>query len=417
MSNIQALSTVGVTVSPYAISATTRASSSLTVEVVDAGRLASLRPEWIDLLARADVPNVLMDPAMVQAAAEVFPESQSQALLVWRPGAGGRQLAGLWAFSIGRPNQSVIPVRTLTIPPGPHRYLATPVIDRNCLDETLHAMLDALAADPRLPKIAALDAMSADCPTMEALVRVLAARGSAPCWLERLRQRPKLASSLDGKTYLEKALSSSSRKKLRQHRRRLAERGKLSHVVARDRDAVRPALEDFLRMEASGWKGRQGTALLSDSENAAYIRRSILGMAEQGCAAIHALYLDDRPISMQIVIRAGAVAYTWKTAYDEEFRDYSPGMLLLEDYTAAFLADKSIAYVDSCSYDASSFMATWTERHAVADVWIDTRRGGSFAFAVLALLQKRYRNLRGLSKQVYVAVRRYRKRHQHAAAR
>ena len=39
-------------------------------------------------------------------------------------------------------------------------------------------------------------------------------------------------------------------------------------------------------------------------------------------------------------MRAGAVAFTWKTAYDEQFHDFSPGMLLLEDYTAAFLADQ-----------------------------------------------------------------------------
>ena len=52
---------------------------------------------------------------------------------------------------------------------------------------------------------------------------------------------------------------------------------------------------------------------------------------------------------MQIVLRAGPTAFTWKTAYDEALRDFSPGMLLLEDYTAAFLADPSIATVDSCS--------------------------------------------------------------------
>ena len=410
MSDIQAIAG-GVAVPEIASRAVVRAPAGLMVEVADAARLSRLRPEWVDLLARADVPNVLMDPAMVQAAADVFPQSQSQAVLVWKPSAAGRQLAGLWAFSVGRPHQSVLPMRALTIPPGPHRYLATPVIDRTCLDETLHAMLDALAADPRLPKIAALDAMSAECPTTEALVRVLAARGSAPCWLERLRQRPKLASNLDGKTYLEKALSSSSRKKLRQHRRRLAERGRLSHVVAADPESIRRALEDFLRMEASGWKGRECTALLSDAENAAYVRRSIVGMAEQGCAAIHALYLDDRPVSMQIVVRAGAVAYTWKTAYDEAFSDFSPGMLLLEDYTAAFLADKSIAYVDSCSHDDNSYMAAWTERRAVADVWIDARRGGSLAFSLLAFVQKRYRDLRSFGKSAYGVIQRHRKRH------
>ena len=50
---------------------------------------------------------------------------------------------------------------------------------------------------------------------------------------------------------------------------------------------------------------------------------------------------------MQIVAARRAAAFTWKTAYDETFHDFSPGMLLLEDYTAAFLADHTIAFVNS----------------------------------------------------------------------
>ena len=412
MSDTQVLTArdMDIAAAPAVSAAAQRMPSRITVEIADAGRLAELRPSWIDLLTRADVPNVLMDPAMVQAAAEVFPESQSQALLAWKlPVKGERQLAGIWAFSIGRPHQSAFPVRMLTIPPGPHRYLATPVIDRACLDETLDAMLDTLAADPNLTKIAALDAMSTDSPTMEALARVLAARGSSPCWLEQFR-RPKLASNLDGKSYLEKALSSSSRKKLRQHRRRLAEKGALSNVIASAPDDVRRMLEEFMQMEAAGWKGRQGTALFNSPDSAAFMRKTIVSMAELGSASIHALYLDARPVSMQIVVRAGAAAFTWKTAYDEEFRDYSPGMLLLEDYTTAFLADKSIAYVDSCSHDDHGFMSAWSERQAVADIWIDARRGGSLAFRVLGIVQKRYRHLRALTKNGYLMLQSLRKR-------
>jgi CelD/BcsL family acetyltransferase involved in cellulose biosynthesis len=412
MSDTQVLTAIDLPeiAAPDVAAAPQRVTQAMTVEIADAVRLARLRPDWTDLLSRADVPNVLMDPAMVEAAAEVFPEAQSQALLAWKVSVEGkRQLAGIWAFSIGRPHQSAFPVRVLTIPPGPHRYLATPVIDRTCLDQTLDAMLDALAADPKLPKIATLDAMSVDSPTMDALARVLAARGSAPCVLEQFR-RPKLSAGLDGKSYLEKALSSSSRKKLRQHRRRLAEKGTLSTVIATEPEAIRAALEDFMQMEAAGWKGRQGTALLCDDGNAAFMRKAIVRMAALGSASIHALYLDARPISMQVVVRAGAAAFTWKTAYDEQFSDFSPGMLLLEDYTTAFLADKSIAYVDSCAHDDSGYMSAWIERQAVADLWIDARRGGSLAFWLLAGLQKRYRDLRARMKDAYLALQARRKR-------
>jgi hypothetical protein len=83
--------------------------------------------------------------------------------------------------------------------------------------------------------------------------------------------------------------------------------------------------------------------------------------------------------------------------------DFSPGMLLLEDYTAAFLADRSIAFVDSCAYDDSGFMSVWSERQAIANVWLDARRGKSIAFAILMRLQEGYLALRAVAKKAYLA--------------
>ena len=198
-----------------------------------------------------------------------------------------------------------------------------------------------IANDAGLPKIVALDAMATDGATMQALNRALAARGSAPCMLAQAA-RPMLASDLDGKQYLEQALSSGSRKKLRQHRRRLGEKGDLQYKIMTAPAEVERGLEDFLALEAAGWKGRNGTALASDPADAAYARAMIAALAARGEACIHALTLDGKPVSLQIVLRAGPAAFTWKTAYDEAQHDFSPGMLLLEDYTAAFLADPGI---------------------------------------------------------------------------
>ncbi len=386
-----------------------RRSPEITVELAAGTRLAEIRPCWLDLLERSDEPNVFMDPALVRIAAETYPKSGCAALLAWATANGRPRLVGVWAFSVGFARQTALPLRLLTVPPFLHGYAATPVIDRTCLDETLDAMLERIAADARLPKILALDAMTADGETMRALTRVLERRGSAPRILERA-QRPQLKSDLDAKNYLEKALSGASRKKLRQHRRRLSEQGELSSVVIGDPQAVRGALEDFLRMEASGWKGEQGTALLCDDADAAFTRAAVGALADEGRACIHALYLDREPVSMQIVLRAGTGAFTWKIAYDEKLRAFSPGMLLLEDYTAAFLNDASIAFVDSCAYDDSGFMSAWTERAAIANLWIDARRGGSLGFEFLWRLQKAYGVLRAMVKIAYLTPRRIRRR-------
>ena len=130
-------------------------------------------------------------------------------------------------------------------------------------------------------------------------------------------------------------------------------------------------------------------------------------LARRGEASVHALYLDGKPVSMQIVLRAGAVAFTWKTAYDEAMHDFSPGMLLLEDYTKAFLADDSIARVDSCAFDESGFMAAWSERQEIAQVWIDARPRRLAALCrALPRAERRFSSLRAVAKQRYLSWRR-----------
>lgn len=374
--------------------------STLTVEAASGARLSELHSDWEDLLARADTANAFMNPALIGLARQFYPARNCCALLAWRSDAPRPRLVGVWAFAIDRAWRSGIPVSMLIAPPMPHGYLASPVIDRGCLDNVLEAMLAHISGDKTLPKIVSLESMSADSATMAALRRALAARRS-PSRVFAEWLRPKLASDLDGKSYLERALSSPSRKKLRQHRRRLAEKGALRVGVLTEVETVRRTFEDFLTLEAAGWKGRRRTALLSHAPDANFARAMIAALAAEGRAHIYALSLDAKPLSMQIVLRAGRAAFTWKTAYDESLGDFSPGMLLLEDYTAAFLADAGIGYVDSCTFNDSSYMAAWTERAAMARLWFDARPGRSPVFALLSRLQALKLTLRRCAKAIY----------------
>jgi hypothetical protein len=369
------------------------------VEILRGKPSAEFDEDWCDLLRRADEPNVFMQPSVLRAAP---PDRPIVALLAWEPRDEGRRLSGFWAFAIGTPHLSIFSITALCAPATEHVYLAAPVIDRDRLETVLPAMLDAIAAAPDLPKVVALESMSGSGPTYDALMRVLAQRNSSFCRLDA-KNRPMLMPGSDSGSYLEKTLSSSSRKKLRQHRRRLGEKGQLQTTVVCSEPDVRRAFESFLALELKGWKGRRGTALLSDASEATFARNMVAALAQAGDASIHALELDGCPVSMQVVLRAGPAAFTWKTAYDEALSDFSPGMLLFEDYSKAFLADPSIAFADSCAYDDSGYMAAWTERKRVIDLWIDARCGGSGMFSAIAHLQKAYLPFRERAKKAYLA--------------
>jgi hypothetical protein len=195
---------------------------AITVELAGGDRLADLDQDWRDLLGRADAPNVFMHPRLVSLAERAYPHRRNVALLAWHEAGEYRRLVGVWVFTVRRAPMTLLPMKVLTMPAMSHT--AMPVIDRNLLDATLQAMLTRIAGDPMLPKLAALDGMADDSATVEALTRVLAERRSGRSVLARWA-RPKLASPLDGKAYFEQAMSSGSRKKLRQYRRRLSEKG------------------------------------------------------------------------------------------------------------------------------------------------------------------------------------------------
>lgn len=380
------------------------------VEIAAPARLAALAADVRDLVARAAEPNVFMQPAFVCAAAA---RESVHVVLAWDRHPVPGRLLGLWALAAGRPAKLPLPMRVLQPAAEGYSFLSTPMVDAAHHEDVLARMLDAIAAS-RLPKILSLPFMHEGGPVMAALGRVLERRSVPWRVLDRSR-RPMLASGLDGKAYLERALSASSRKKLRQHRRRLGEHGTLARIIHRDPPAVAAALEDFLALEAAGWKGRRGTAMLCDPGAAAFARAAVNGLAAGGGALIDALALDGRPVSMQIILHSGRAAFTWKTAFDERFHDCSPGMLLFEDYTQSLLARPDVALVDSCAIDECGFMAAWMERRDLVHIWLDARPGGSAAFRLASSAARVYGRGRAGAKRLYERAEAYRKRRARSA--
>ncbi|HEX8168550.1 MAG TPA: GNAT family N-acetyltransferase [Beijerinckiaceae bacterium] len=353
--------------------------------IVDAAAFAALAGPWRDLVADAAEPNVFMEPAVLLAAQAADPGTPIRVLLAWRPEPSGpepagRQLAGAWAFA-------VVPgaLSRLRAPAAPLASLASPVIRADCVEEVLESFLRVLADGP-LPKILELKTMPDEGPIRDALDRVVARRRCDRVVEER-RRRAVLRSSLDGQAYLELSVSGSRRRKLRQLRSRLARQGEVAYRRDTDPRAVAAAVEEFLRLEALGWKGRRGTAIDCDERLAGFTRAVVAGLAADGLASVTALTLDGRPVSMGMVLRSGRTACTWKIAYDEAAASFSPGYLLALEDTAAFLADEALDEVDSCASAEFGIMAeVWRERKAVADVYLDVRAGPSPRFRAMMLL-------------------------------
>lgn len=379
------------------------ASPALEGRLIDARQFAAWRTAFDDLSERAVEASPFMHPAVVEAAAAT---ARVRVAIAIDPHSG--RLAGAWAFAVDRP-RSGCPVRLLRAPASvTYGCLSTPVLDSDRPDEALAALFDAIADSPETPSMLLLTDMSADGPVMACLRRLLTVRGLGSAELGRL-QRPALASDLTATDYLKANLSASTRKKLRQHGRRLAERGAVTFTTHREPNDVAAALEEFLRLEAAGWKGARNTAFLSNEADATFIRSALTGLAGSEAAWIEALRVDGRPVAMQILLRSGRTAFTWKTAFDEQWHQFSPGILLMQEYTTTLLGDPSLELTDSCSCAADGFMGQmWAERREVVDLLLEARRSGWLWLKLVGATEHGFRRVHALAKRLYYAARKLR---------
>jgi CelD/BcsL family acetyltransferase involved in cellulose biosynthesis len=174
---------------------------------------------------------------------------------------------------------------------------------------------------------------------------------------------------------LRDALGAKKMKELRRQRHRLAESGAVRFDVARTREQVAAALEVFLRLEASGWKGKRGTALIQDDGDAAFVRRAAPALAETGQCEVVRLYAGDTPVAAGIVLRHQDRAFFFKLGIDERFAKFSPGVQLTLDLTRHLCADPAIVTADStASADHPMINPIWRGRFAIGDVLIPLQR-------------------------------------------
>lgn len=327
--------------------------------------------EELDYLgARSIEPNVFFNPRFLAPAMPRL-EDREVRLAVMRDGDDdSSRLRLLVPFSVEKPllPLGVPMLRAWSSPFGP---LGTPLVDRDDPTGVIEDFLTILARPHlRMPRVFVMPEVRLDGP-FAAIVRMHAAAQNLPLVQSNEAERPFLQSNLDGEAYLRQSLRPHHFREFRRLKRRMAEHGAVEYAVARQPDEVRRGLESFLSLEASGWKGRERTAMVVDRFRAAFAREAVDRLSERDMVRIHTLSVGGKLVASLIVFIERGIAYTWKTAYDEAFAAYSPGALLMVEVTRNHLDDPNIEATDSCAVPDHPIMSRiWSERRPVGTLVI-----------------------------------------------
>ena len=245
----------------------------------------------------------------------------------------------------------------------PNAFCGGPLIAAGLEEPFWRALLAHFDRTPASALFLHLPLLPADGPAHAALERVLAAGGRAH-YLSADECRAFLTGDRDAQSYLSAAMGAKKRKELRRQHNRLAEEGKLAFERLEGDAGLAEWTEEFLALEAAGWKGAAGSALSNAARTRALFEQSLAGAAAAGRLERLALRLDGRAVAMLVNFITPPGAYSFKTAFDENYARFSPGMLLqLENL--ALLERADVTWADSCA----------AEGHPMIErLWRDKRR-------------------------------------------
>lgn len=148
---------------------------------------------------------------------------------------------------------------------------------------------------------------------------------------------------------------------LARQRRRLVKEGKqLELVVERNPTRVEECIREYGRLESTGWKGQEGTAVSSDNAQGLFYRDILEAFCRKREGVIYRLVIDGKTVACELCIERGTRLIDLKTAYDESVGAYSLGSLMEEEMIKNYYQDGYLKEVEFYGR-VSSWTRKWTD--------------------------------------------------------
>jgi CelD/BcsL family acetyltransferase involved in cellulose biosynthesis len=282
-----------------------------------------IREDWATVVAGLDNPAYYHYPEWYETyvdALEPNPESIKFVVAYRRA-----QPIAIFPLRLVRRRFAGIPVRALEVPQSPHTLLGDFVFRICAANATVVRQLLAFLGRQRGLRWDVLQISNA----LEGAAALFSVRSAPP--------RRAIEDEEAGCHYL---LCSDFRAspKLNNKRNRLARVGEIEYVHVRAAESIAAAVDDFMDVEASGWKASEGTAIRCRPREVAFYHRLAARFAMTGSAQVSLLKVGGKTIAGAYMLRTGRTLYWLKHGFDEEFAKSSPGQLLFTELIRDCLA-------------------------------------------------------------------------------
>lgn len=344
-----------------------------------AAELAGLVPDWEALAADAAEPNPFYEPWMLLPALEAYGEGEGlRCVAVWQDGT----LAALFPMCLERRFRGA-PLAALRSWRHRNMLFCAPLVRPRGAAKCIAALLAS-----GLAPLVEFDWIAADGPFYGALVEA-AGEAGLPWMVTDAYARALLARDPRPR------FNSNMKNNLRRWQAKLRAHGEVTPVRLAAGEDLAPWLEDFIALEASGWKGRAGSAIACRADERQFVTAVFREAHRRGRLLVTGLDLAGRPLARHCMLLAGEGAFTFKIAYDEAHAAASPGILAEVDNVRQFLETPDLRWIDSnTARENTSYGRVWKERRTVQRVAVGAGAAGRLALAALPLARLLRQGLR-----------------------
>jgi CelD/BcsL family acetyltransferase involved in cellulose biosynthesis len=323
--------------------------------------------QWNALAHDCAEPNAFCESWLLAPALRQFdPQGRVQIFTIWR----GGELCGLMPVT-GNPRYGRWLIPHVQNWLHHNAFLGVPLVRTGYETAFWQAFLGLMDRQPGRALFAHLNGLPNDGPVVTALTHVAHTQQRRFDCVGRT-SRAFLQSDLSPQAYFDEAVRAKKRKELRRQKSRLSEEGVLTFLRSDGDEGLEAWAEEFLVLEKRGWKGPNGSALGCVDATRNLFIEALKGAAFAGKLERLDLRLDGKPLAMLVNFLCAPGSFSFKTAFDEDYARFSPGVLLQIE-NLALLEQRDIDWCDSCA----------AEGHPMIDsLWADRRSVGRYSVAI-----------------------------------
>lgn len=354
--------------------------------------LESLISQWSTLAQEAEDANVFYEPWLLLPALDNFHQDGHFQFLIMhivnpQKAKDPPLLCGFFPLEEVN-NYKGIPCKVLRLINTHYSRLSTPLVHRFFVSECIGAFLDWLETSSNSCSLIELNFITGEGRVAQEFHQQITERKWVSFQYE-YTIRALLKPYEDANTYLKLALSAKHIREFGRLERKLSSFGPTTYRFLEANEDHKPWTEAFLNLESQGWKGKNKTSLASETKSKNFFEEFTTQAHRKGQLMMLGLFHQNKPIALKCNILSGKGAFAFKIAYDEDYANYSPGMLLELENIRYFHRLSKISWMDSTAESNHPMInRLWLDRRSIETlIFSPNRVWGNCILSLFPLLR------------------------------